>query len=463
MQLCPQGGMAMALKITLSQKQKLALTTHMKQSLSILQMDALSLKEIIDEALLSNPVLEEIDVKNASEIGDTFQICYNGEGTYLPNKNVDAENDENDVDMFSYITKTTISLTDYLMDQLNMLTIPKDLLLLSKYLILSIDKNGWLNESPKNIAQKCNVSKDKVHEALSLVQSLEPAGICASGYKECLMLQAKRFKFPDEIYRILESDEYLQYLANNQLGKLGAALNMSNSQVAEAAKMIRTLNPKPGLSFGEETIHYIVPDAYVTVNDMNFSITIGNPLIPDIQINGSYSQMLNDFSDPDVAEYLKGCLNQAQELIQDIRQRNKTLFLCITEITKMQSDYFRKSNGNLIPMTLKDIAEPLGMSISTISRTISNKYISCCHGVIALKSLFVSKVSSKNEEEHASSQLIQKLIQQYINNEDKQRPLSDPDLVNLLSFDGYHIARRTVTKYRTQLKILSVSQRRVHL
>lgn len=423
----------MPLKISISQKQKLSLTTHMQQSLQILQMDSISLKEKIELELQRNPVLEE---------------SYTGRH---PSFNPAI-----------YAAPCTSSLCEHLFDQLEESRIPSDLLPLVKYLILNMDDNGRLEDSPQNISKTYHIEPDKVHAAVKIIQSLEPAGIGAIDYRECLLLQAQRMNLPQTVYQILESDTYLSYLSHNQVSRLADALGISAEKASEAVRMIRSLNPKPGAGFGDSDTIYIVPDARVDIEDSGFSITIGDPSIPEIKINGTYSHMLKETSDPEVIRYLNECLKQAQSLISGITQRNKTLFLCVSEIVRRQPEYFQTGKACVKPMTLSDIADAVNLNVSTVSRAVKNKYIECCHGVIPLHSIFSSGLSQGNSDEKISSQKMQQLIRKLIDSEDTLHPLSDPDIANQLSSCGYSIARRTVAKYRAQMQIPSAAQRKRH-
>lgn len=421
----------MPLKISISQKQKLSLTMHMKQSLELLQMDSISLKDKIEMELERNPVLEEM-----------------------------YTNEHLAVDPALYAAPSTPSLCDYLFEQLQGSQIPEDLALLVRFLILNMDDNGRLGETLPDIIQKYHISPEKAHTAVKIIQSLEPAGVGAADYKECLLLQARRKSFPDFVQQILSSDTYMTYLSNNQLSKIASALNISTEKTAEAVQLIQSLNPKPGACFGNSDTIYIIPDARVKIEDSAFSITIGSPAVPEIKINGTYAHMIKETSDPEVNCYLDECLKRAQSLINGITQRNKTLFLCISEIVCQQTEYFKTSKEYLKPMTLSDVADAIGLNVSTVSRAVKNKYIECCHGIIPLSSLFTSGLSQGKLDEKISSQKIQQLMRQIIDSEDKLHPLSDPDIVKQLSRYGFTIARRTVTKYRMQMLIPSASQRK---
>lgn len=403
----------------------------MQQSLQLLQMDSISLKEKIEMELQRNPVLEELYAGSFPSFDPA--LC---------------------------AAPSEPSLCDYLFEQLEESKIPSDLLPLVRYLILNMDDNGRLGDSPQNLSKTYHIGLEKIHAAVEIIQSLEPAGIGALDYKECLLLQAQRMELPEPVHQILKSDMYMSYLSDHQILRLAGALGISAEKAEEAAQLIQALNPKPGSGFGHSDAIYIIPDARVDMEDSEFAVTIGNPSIPEIQISGTYSHMMKETSDPEVKLYLNECLKQAQSLINGITQRNKTLFLCVSEIVCQQPEYFQSGKAHVRPMTLSDIADAVDLNVSTVSRAVKDKYIQCCHGIIPLHSLFTSGLSQGDSDEKVSSQKIQHLIRKLIDSEDKLHPLSDPDIAKHLSGRGYAVARRTVAKYRTQMQIPSAAQRK---
>lgn len=452
----------MSLKITISQSQKLVLTPHIQQSLEILQMDSISLKEKIEKELIENPMLEELHNNSDLSSENTIDIFLNDDTSHNDYVYFDtSENAAHSREPFNHVSTSSFSLYDYLCEQLIPSTISPDLLSLVQYLILNLDNNGWLHDSPDIISKELNIPTEDVTAALQIIQNLEPAGVGASGFRESLLIQAQRLNLAPATLEILKSDVCLKYLSNNQITKIAETLGIDNKEVRESIQQILSLDPKPAASFGNSDIVYVIPDAYVKFENSEFSIIIGNSFVPEIQISGEYYDMIKDDSDPKATKYLSDCLKQAQSLINSIAKRNKTLFLCVTEIVRQQPDYFKNSNGFLSPMTLDDVAENINLSVSTVSRTIKNKYISCCHGIVPLHSFFTSRIKKMDSEEAVSSQEIQRLIQKLVDEEDKQNPLSDPAIAQHISDEGYNIARRTITKYRTQLGIPPASQRKV--
>jgi RNA polymerase sigma-54 factor len=443
----------MALKTVITQKQKLSLTTHMQLSLELLQMDSIALKEKIETELERNPILEEKLTPDLSQ-AETPTIQWSDD---IPDHNF-SENSY--LDIADYPANMPLSLSDYLLEQLENTSISQELFPVVQYLIFNLDSNGWLHLPPKAISQELHLPLNKTQSAIQIIQALDPAGVGALDYKDCLLIQAYRKGLSQTALKILHSDSCLKLLSNNQYNKISNMLNVSIPTVIEANREILTLDPKPCSRFGNFAPLYIMPDAYINTEDNKFSITIGNPYVPDVQINAEYHEMLQNSSNPEVIEYLDNCLKNAQSLINGIQQRNRTLLLCISEIVRQQSEYFKNGNGYLRPMTLQDIATTLDMNVSTISRATKNKYIACCHGILPLGSLFTSGIQQNENSENVSSTKIQALIKDLIKKEDKSRPLSDPEIAKILSDEGYQIARRTVSKYRLSLNIPSASQRK---
>lgn len=449
----------MPLKNILTQKQKLSLTVHMKQSLEILQMDSVALKERIERELQSNPVLEEILGDETAPIAGSFvDMQYSDDAK--PDSS--CHNSDNADDPFSYLSVSSLSLYDHLQEQLDTMAILPELLPLVRWIIMNLDDNGWLMESPEEISGKYHIPIGKVYDALAVIQELDPAGVGAADYKDCLLIQARRQAFCPAVMKILESDKCLMYLSRNEIPKIAKEVGITTKEASSAVRQILSLNPKPGAAFGASTPIYVVPDAYVYMEGSKLSITVGNPIIPDIQISNEYIRILDDSTDLEVKEYLNACLKQAQSLISGIAQRNRTFFLCVSEVVRLQPDYFRDGRASLIPMTMGDVANAIQVNVSTISRTVKNKYIACCHGVVPFHTLFTSKLQSENSDMGVSSQKIRRLIHRYINEENKERPLSDPDIARMLSCEGYSVARRTVAKYRSQMNIPSADKRKIH-
>ena len=450
----------MSLKTTISQKQKLSLTRHMKQSLELLQMDSIALKEKIEIELESNPMLDEaLEKEGISVIEETLDIYWDDskdEEFFL----YDSEMENDNKEPFSYVTNSEELLSDFLLSQLETANISKELLPVVRYLILNLDDNGWLNESLEILSKESGIEITILQEAMKVIQTLEPSGVGASGYRECLLLQAKHLNLSPIVFQILQSDKCLKYMSNHQVSRIAKVLEINIEEADEAVKQILQLNPKPGTGFGSSDTQFVIPDVYVNKEDTGFSVVVGNPAIPEIKISAEYSQILDETMDVEVMEYLSHCLKQAQSLIEGISQRNKTLFLCVSEIIRQQKKYFESSCGCLVPMTLGDVADAINMSISTVSRAVRNKYIVCCHGIIPLNLLFTSKVRRNDSNKEISAQEIQLLIQKFVSEEDKNKPLSDPDISRRLSEAGYAIARRTVAKYRMKMEIPPASQRK---
>lgn len=458
----------MELKTSLSQKQKLALSTYMQQSLEVLQMDATCLRERILAEMEKNLILETRTDDGAalltSHIAETdCDIKTSLELQYEDGYRSDVGTVDNlTQDLFAMVAAPGESLTDHLIAQLSVMNVPEKLAKITRYLIFCLDDDGRLLEPAEEISEELQIEISEVRAAIDLLQSMEPAGVGAADYKECLLLQAKRLGLNELVLRILESDKYLEYLAKKRTSKIAEDLNVSSSAVTEAYKKILSLDPNPGQEFGNGEIVYIIPDIQVEIDDTGFSIAVGNRSIPDVQINGEYVNELKVNANAEMKQYLDACLKNAQALINGMAQRNKTLFLCAAEIVRRQPDFFKYSSGTLVPMTLGDIAESLSLSVSTVSRAVKNKYISCRHGTLPLRALFTTGIMSQNvPESSVSSQRICKMIRRLIEHEDKKKPLSDPDIARVLMYRGYQIARRTVTKYRNKMKIPSVSRRRI--
>lgn len=329
-----------------------------------------------------------------------------------------------------------------------------------RYIIENIDARGYLCESIQNIALKLRISKEKVQDALSIVQSFEPDGIGARDLKECLKLQAAKKGMTDEnIYTII--DNYLEYLAENRYAQLSKILGIDSKKAQEYGDFIKSLQPKPSRGFytGEET-KYIIPNAYIKKLDDKYYIIMNDDVTPKLTINSTYKNIiLNDGKD-ETAEYVKEKLNSAEFLIKSIEHRRNTVYRVLEKIVELQKDYFDYGDEYLKPMTLKQISEDLGIHESTVSRAIREKYIYTSRGTLRIKDLFTASICTPSSKEGISSKTVKKEIEELIEKEDKYSPLSDQAICNILNESGMNISRRTVAKYREELGLKSSGGRK---
>lgn len=454
--------MNMNFNLNLTQEQKLVMTQEMQLSVKLLQMSSIELIEHVEKEVQENPVLEVSYEDSEKQDKIENRIDYKEFIKYLDfdkygQKSYEKSEDE-EVSPFNFIWKEK-SLNQYLKDQISYLNVKGYLRRLCEYIVDNLDERGYIADTIEEIAIELNKSEKVVSYALSLVQSLDPPGIGARDIKECLKLQLRRKNISDkEIFIII--DEHLQDIAENKYSSIAKALNIELKKAQDYGDIIKTLEPKPSRGFytGDD-ISYIVPDAYIKKVSGEYQIILNDSMIPRLNINERYKVIINQEKDKEAVEYVKNKLNSALFLIKSIEHRKSTIYTVLEKIVEFQKDYFEYGESHLKPMTLKDISESINMHESTVSRAIKDKYINIDKGVVRIKDLFTSKISSNNLED-VSTAVIKKNIEELINKEDKSKPLSDQALCGILNKKAMNISRRTVAKYREEMNIKPSSKRK---
>ncbi|WP_201786599.1 RNA polymerase factor sigma-54 [Clostridium tepidiprofundi] len=444
----------------LTQQQKLVMTQQMQLSVKILQMSAYELNQYIDKEILENPVIDFQCNESNKEAFDYKNLIKYFE--YNRNTYVNENNGEEKISPFNFITLKK-TLKESLKEQLLYLNTDENMKKICVYVIESLDERGYLGSTVDEIASELGVSVQKTEKAISIVQGFEPCGVAARDIKECLKIQLKnKGIIDDKIYFIV--DNCLEYLANNKYAQMAKKLNITTKKAQEYGDIIKSLEPKPSRGFynGEET-KYIVPDAYINKIGDEYYIIMNDDIIPKLNINSKYKQIINSSKteyDDEIVDYVKNKINSAIFLIKSIEHRKNTLYTVLQEIIKIQKDYFDYGSSYLKPMTLKDISDAIGIHESTVSRAIKDKYIRTNNTTIKIKDLFTAGIYSRNGGESISRTSVKGMIEDIINKEDKRKPLSDEKISRILKEKNMNISRRTVTKYREELGIVSSSKRR---
>ncbi|MEE9170736.1 MAG: RNA polymerase factor sigma-54, partial [bacterium] len=332
-------------------------------------------------------------------------------------------------------------------------------IMIGEYVIWNIDEDGYLKVDLGEIALNLEVTVEEVEKALKIIQSLEPVGIAARDLRECLLIQLGEKRGNDLAKEILM--DHFEDFKNKRFEKVSKKLEVSLEELKEALAEIGKLNPKPGEGYISQDQNYVTPDVIVERVDDEFVVSLNDSNIPALRINKGYRQMLaNSKKVPsEVKSFIRKRLESARWLINSIHQRRATIFRVMSAIVERQHDFFEKGPGLLKPMILKDIAEYINMDISTISRVTNGKYVQTDFGVFELKYFFTERMTTSDGEE-VSNKKIKDLIHKIIDNEDSTKPLNDQTIVKILEEEGYPIARRTVAKYREQMKIPVARMRR---
>lgn len=449
--------MAMNFELSLTQEQKLIMTQEMQLSVKLLQMSSIELKEHIENEVLENPVLEYADENkdnNSTMEYKEFMDFLKKDKTYYNNENTDEE-----VSPFYFISEKK-SLRQFLREQINELNVNDFYRSICYNIIDNLDEKGYLDEEVKDMAMNLRIEEKFVSHALRIIQDLDPAGIGARNLEECLKLQLKRKNIIDEtLLAIIEN--HMEDIAENKYNKIAKMLNVELKIVQEYADIIKKLEPKPSSGFydGEET-KFILPDAYIKNINGKHEVIINEAITPGLRINPIYKEILSNDSDKKAVEYVKQKIDNAVFLMKSIEYRKSTIYRVVEKIVEFQKDYFEYGDDFLKPMTLKDIADNLGIHESTVSRAIKDKFINISKGTIKIKDLFTLGLSSKDNTQDISTNLIKKEIKLLIDSEDKTNPYSDQGICGILNEKGMNISRRTVAKYREELGLKSSSRRK---
>jgi RNA polymerase sigma-54 factor len=453
----------------MTQEQRLILTQNMQQSIKLLQMSLHDLREYIDNEYSENPVLEmneEIinyddgQANGEIKIEDTYDHKKIVEELYSDNYKDKSETSysNEEVSPLNFIEKK-VSLKEYLQEQLIEVNVDQYMLSICKYIIESLDYRGYLEIPIGEIAQELNISEEVVERGLKIVQTLEPYGIGARNIKECLLIQSLKLNILDNIIeRIILN--HLENIAENKYEVVAKDLNIAPREAQRYGDLIKKLEPKPSRGFytGEE-VNYIVPDAEIKNVDGEFFIIMNEGVLPRLMINKTYRDVLQSNQDSETNTYVKEKINQALFLIKSIEQRKNTLYKVLECLIDKQKDFFKFGKQHIKPLTLKEVAEIIGLHESTVSRAIKDKYVLTSYGTIKIKDLFASGLSSNNSDDMATAK-IKNEIKRIIGEENKSKPLSDQLISSMLVEKNMNISRRTVAKYREELGIKSSAMRK---
>ncbi|EGT3616488.1 RNA polymerase factor sigma-54 [Clostridium perfringens] len=459
--------MLMDFNLNLTQEQKLIMTQQMQLSIKLLQMSTYDLREYIEKEFSENPVLEAQYNDNKEVSKEQDRLDYKELIKYLESDNYGSQSygeyDQEGISPFTFISKPE-SLTDYLEAQILELPIDEYMRSVCSYMVECLDHKGYLDIKKEELISELDCSEEVFNRALIVLHNLEPAGIGARDLKECLKIQLERKGEYDEIVKSI-IEKHLDDLADNKYQVIAKALGITPKKAQEYGDLIKTLEPKPSRGFytGDE-VGFIIPDAEVRKIDGEFFIIMNNGVLPMLSVNPLYASILKDGSnDKEATEYVKEKMGKAMFLIKSIEQRKSTLYKVLEKILEKQKEYFEKGEKYLKSMTLKEIADKLEMHESTVSRAIRDKYILTSMGTIKIKDLFVNSISNK-ETENGTDDItvinIKKTLEEVIKEENKEKPLSDQAISEILKEKGMAISRRTVAKYREELGIKSSSKRK---
>lgn len=454
--------MKIGYELTIEQTQKLSMTPELIQAIQILQYNNQELNEYIDKELLENPILESEYHKESDTEIDIDSLR---DQLIQADENVEAYKQwesHSTSDEYSYenFVAFNYTLTEFLIEQLHFSSLKGQDAEIGRYIIENIDDNGYLSMSLEEICSVLDVDLDSCERVLDLIHTFEPSGVGARDLNECLIIQlASLGELTDEIEFIISNR--LKDLADNKYALISKEVGISLTEVQEIADLIKTLEPKPGRGFdSDNSIKYIIPDIYVEETNGEYVVSANDGSTPSLHISSYYNSLTEEAkSDKELSNYLNNRFNSAMWLMKSIEQRKKTIYNVASAIVQFQNEFFAKGERFLKPLTLKQIAETVGVHESTVSRAINGKYMQCPRGVFELKYFFTGGILNEDGS-GVSSNSIKSMIKEFVDAEDDKKPLSDSKISEMLHEKGIDISRRTVAKYRDDIGILPSSKRR---
>ncbi|MAI78674.1 MAG: RNA polymerase sigma-54 factor [Deltaproteobacteria bacterium] len=508
--------MAIQLKQQLKLSQQLVMTPQLQQAIKLLQLNQLELVAVVEQELQENPCLEEEEreVETAAELSDASPSEYESseadsmsEGEAPPSEmdftsegpaetSIDGSDSAdptdmdkiNDVDWAAYMEsqpqtglesrvgrdddehrslEATLTsrpnLAQHLEWQIQLSDFDEEEVNISEWIVGNLDERGYLVGTVEDVADQAGLAPEEVERVLLKVQQLDPVGVAARDLRECLMIQLKRLRIDDPLVLSLV-EEHLELLQKRDFRRLVKLLGTTESAIAAASRVIASLEPRPGRDFGSDEPVYITPDIYVHKVGEDFHVLLNEDGLPKLRISEAYKQvMTKDASESDESretrDYVQDKVRSAMWIIKSIHQRQRTIYKVTESIIEHQREFFEKGVSHLKPLNLRDVADDIGMHESTVSRVTTNKYVHTPQGIYELKYFFNSSISRVGGEALASES-VKERIRKIISSEDARRPVSDQRIVDMLKDADIDIARRTVTKYREAMRILSSTKRR---
>ena len=494
--------MALGPRLDLRQSQSLVMTPQLQQAIRLLALSNLEIESFIAEELEKNPLLdsggedepngqageaevvlveseepETIDLlvqSGDAERDAPLDVDYNSEDFHQDSaadsmRGLDGglgleglgaggsvSGEGPDYDSFA---SSEISLHEHLLAQAGSSLSDHDFIIAGQ-IIEQIDETGYFLGNLLDLAQRLGVPLGDVERVLGVIQTFDPAGIGARSLAECLALQAREAdRYDPAMARLIDN---LDYLAKGNLAALKRICGVDDEDLGDMIRELRAYDPKPGCRFGQgDRVDAIVPDVFVASRGVGWAIELNSATLPKLLVNRSYyTELSGGAQDKQSKAWLSECLASANWLLKALDQRARTIIKVSTEIVKQQDGFFRNGVAHLRPLTLRAVAEAIGMHESTVSRVTSNKYLSCERGLFELKYFFTSGIQSADGGDAVSAEAVKSHIKTLIGAEEERAILSDDQLVDLLRAKGFDIARRTVAKYRESMGIGSSVQRR---
>lgn len=507
--------MALAPRLELRQGQALVMTPQLQQAIKLLQLSNLELAEYVEQELERNPLLEattaepdiaertadqreeasDFEPVSSAEVGLSLSedgpppsregdLDTDYENVYADESRSDAANEaaasapgpttsdwqngktggsgaggDGEFSLEATLTREA-TLGEHLTDQLNMALKDERQRMIGAYLIDQVNEAGYIATDLSEIAERLGAELGEVERVLDVLQTFEPAGICARNLKECLAIQLRERDRLDPTMQVFL--DHLELFARRDFELLMKLCGADREDIASMIEDIRGCNPKPGLAFGGEPVVPVIPDVFIRRRpDGGWGVELNSETLPRVLVNQQYYSEVSKLSgDPKAKSYLSECLNTANWLVKSLDQRARTILKVASEIVRQQDAFLVHGIQHLRPLNLKTVADAISMHESTVSRVTANKYIATPRGIFEMKYFFTSSIASSEGGEAHSAEAVRHRIKELIEAEHPDAVLSDDNIVDILKRSGIDIARRTVAKYREALNIPSSVQRR---
>jgi RNA polymerase sigma-54 factor len=476
----------MPLKQRLDQRQlqKLILAPALQQAIKLLPLTNLEITEVIDEELAQNPMLEleeESEDHSAEGTGETESP----EGSPLAGEAPEEANaqppdldegqevaeldsyfeqyfdegfrayppEKKDVPAMENFIARAQSLWDRLDWQANMTFFDPEDKKIAEVIIGNINEDGYLTVSEEEVARMAGADLDRVMKVRAMIRMFDPVGVASLDLKEALLIQMDNFNLTNDITRTIIT-QHLPLLEKSDYPQLSKVLGIPLAEVKYHMEVIKRLDPAPGRKYSQERTVYVVPDIIVTKENQDWKVALNNEGLPRLRLNKYYRRLLHQASrsNPETLQFLRDKMKKALWFLRSLDQRDRTIYRVAKYIVDKQKDFFEKGLEYIRPLTLMEIAQEIGVHESTVGRVVANKHLVSPEGVLSLKYFFHKSLSGQMGED-VSSLMVKDHIRKLVEGEDKEHPLSDIEIDDLLSKQNLKIARRTVAKYRQQLGI----------
>ena len=470
-------------KLQLRVSQKQILTPSLVQMVSLLQLNKLELRAMIQQELMQNPVLEEVGEDGlpqeqetpeesfekaeaettADEIGDPFEEfdvkALFEEYMDATERQANREREDIDRPSFENFLSRPTTLSDHLTWQLGLALASDEVKVAARSIIGNLNEDGYLIATLEEIAESDDHETPHVEEALTLVQEFDPLGVAARDLRECLLLQLNTLEPDNQLAQQIVSD-HLKQLQNKQFKEIARAVGRPLPVVMAAVELIRKLDPRPGLRYNRAQTRTIEPDVFVVKKDEGYEIRVSEDELPQLRLSPIYRRLLDRRTAPqEVRQYVRDRFAAAIQLLKNIEQRKHTIERVCQIVVERQREFLDRGPDHLKPLLIKDVAEEVGVHPSTVSRAVANKYAHTPQGLVELRAFFSESVGGPSGR-GTSLRALKRRVRRMIEEENPRIPLTDERIAQQLAVEGIQVTRRTVAKYREDMKIPSTHQRR---